>query len=294
MELHTNTRRLCFACWLCLGTASIQAAATSASGFEVTGLGGAGGMYTPTISPVDRTLMFLSCDMGGVYRSADGGGTWQLLPYQQIDHALGCRPAFAGDRVYWVSGVNALKASRDQGLTWTVVGPEQHPWSGAITHLAASQTVTASLLVGTDKGVWLSPDDGQDWKAVGEGKCAGLAVLAARCFAVLDSADGKQFKTLLRSQNAGQTWQELTIPETQGHAVIALAAATDGTSVCLYATVKGVGTLLSRDGEKWTVAQPWQQQRDVLLPQNQTQVAYTCQSGSDGQQIWRTADGGKS
>jgi photosystem II stability/assembly factor-like uncharacterized protein len=270
---------------------SMQAVSLAASGFEVTGLGGAGGMYTPTISPVDHRLMFLSCDMGGVYRSADAGGTWQLLPYQQIDHALGCRPAFAGDRIYWISGTGSLKVSRDQGLTWISIGPDRHPWSSAITRLAAGQP--ASLLVGTDKGVWFSPDDGRNWKAVGEGRCAGLAVLAAEYFAVLDNADGWQFETLRHSPDAGQTWQESAIPETQGHAVTALAGATNGNSLCLYATVEGVGTLLSRDGATWTLAQPWQQQRDVLLPQNQTQVAYTCQSGSGAQQIWRTADGGK-
>jgi photosystem II stability/assembly factor-like uncharacterized protein len=292
MQLHTSTRRWYFACWLCLGAASIQAASAQTGGFEVTGLGGAGGMYTPTISPTDPSLMFLSCDMGGVYRSADSGGTWQLLPYQQIAHALDCRPAFAGDRIYWISGASTLKVSGDRGLTWTAVGPAQHPWKGVITHLAASQT--ASLLVGTDKGVWLSPDDGQNWKTVGEGKCGGLTLLGAQYFAALDSADGRQFKTLLRSQNAGQTWQELAIPEAQGHAVTALAGAAERTSICLYATVEGVGTLLSGDGETWTVAQPWQRQREVLLPQNQIQVAYTCQSGSGAREIWRTADGGKS
>jgi photosystem II stability/assembly factor-like uncharacterized protein len=282
----------CLAYWLYLGAASVQAASVQAGGFEVTGLGGAGGMYTPTISPTDPALMFLSCDMGGVYRSADGGGTWQLLPYQQIGRALGCRPAFAGDQIYWVSGASTLKVSRDRGLTWTEVGPAQHPWSGIITHLAARPP--AGLLVGTDKGVWLSPDGGQSWKAVGEGKCGGLILLGAQYFAALDSADGRQFKTLLRSQNAGQTWQEVAIPETQGHAVTALAGAMDGTSVCLCATVEGIGTLLSRDGATWSVAQPWQRQREVLLPQNQTQVAYICQSGSGAREIWRTADGGKS
>lgn len=34
---------------------------------------GRGAMYSPSASPHDRLLMFVSCDMGGFYRSEDGG-----------------------------------------------------------------------------------------------------------------------------------------------------------------------------------------------------------------------------
>ena len=73
----------------------------AAENWQVTGLGGAGGMYTPTISPYDSNLMFLSCDMSGSYRSSDGGKSWRLIHYMQIRSTLGCRPAFTKDLVFW-------------------------------------------------------------------------------------------------------------------------------------------------------------------------------------------------
>jgi len=49
------------------------------------GVGGGGGMFSPAISPHDPDVMFLSIDMGHVFRTLDAGTTWQILPFQQIE-----------------------------------------------------------------------------------------------------------------------------------------------------------------------------------------------------------------
>src|SRR5947209_4992778 len=72
--------------------------------YQVMGIGGAGGMFTPAVSPADPNLMFISCDMGGVYRSTDGGRSWAMLHWRQLCGSLRCRPAFAKDAIYWASG----------------------------------------------------------------------------------------------------------------------------------------------------------------------------------------------
>ena len=41
--------------------------------WEPLGLGGGGAMYTPAIGAADPDRVLLNCDMGGVYRSEDGG-----------------------------------------------------------------------------------------------------------------------------------------------------------------------------------------------------------------------------
>jgi hypothetical protein len=43
------------------------------------GLGGGGNMGAPAISPHDPRVMFLACDLGGLYRSEDFGESWQLV-----------------------------------------------------------------------------------------------------------------------------------------------------------------------------------------------------------------------
>ena len=49
------------------------------NGFSSVGLGGGGAMFAPAISPHDPNLLFVGCDMGGVYRSADGGESWTMI-----------------------------------------------------------------------------------------------------------------------------------------------------------------------------------------------------------------------
>ena len=58
------------------------------------GLGGGGAMYTPAISPADPSLILLSCDMSGVYRSTDGGKNWEMIHYRQLTSSTRVRPAW--------------------------------------------------------------------------------------------------------------------------------------------------------------------------------------------------------
>ena len=48
------------------------------------GLGGGGGMFSPSLSPHDPNVMFLSIDMGHVFRSLDAGTTWRILPFSSL------------------------------------------------------------------------------------------------------------------------------------------------------------------------------------------------------------------
>ena len=50
-----------------------RAAAHDLRSWRPVGMGGGGAMFTSAISPADPKRILLSCDMSGVYRSADGG-----------------------------------------------------------------------------------------------------------------------------------------------------------------------------------------------------------------------------
>ena len=279
------------------GKAQSQEAPEARGHFEVTGLGGGGGTFTPTVSPYDSNLLFLSCDMSGVYRSTDRGKTWSLIHYKYIYGALGCRPAFTKKAMYWVCadyGSN-LRVSHDQGITWKKVIEGEAPWkTDSVTHLAATDTAPDVILVGTASGLWTSADAGTTWKQTAEGKCAGITTVGTKVWAALQTPDAKGHQALLHSTDAGKTWKTLAVELAKGNPITAVAVAEGRNGdLFLLLTVENVGILKAGSGRQWGRVMDWDGQRDVLIPAGQTDVAYACQVGGGSQKIWRTADGGK-
>lgn len=267
-------------------------AAGWAADYEVTGIGGAGGMFTPMACPTDPDFLLLSCDMSGAYRSLDGGKRWELIPCSEISNSIGCYPLFLRDAILWVSG-STLKISRDRAATWqTVVQPS--PWSGGIKLMAALEPEgqPATWFVATPAGVWRSADEGRTWERTIEGDTRALAAVGSRVYAACDN------KKTVVSADGGKTWQEITAPQIKDHQVFGLAGSADADgNVCLYASAWDVGILKSLDeGRTWQVLlDKYDDQNVFMVPSGQTHIAYMAQSGRGWcRRIWRTRNQGLS
>lgn len=105
-----------------VGLASFAAAQPKQ--WENVGIGGGGGILTPSFSPHDPNLLFASSDMSGVYRSTDQGRNWAMLPWRQLSQADTCYITFHPtdpNTMYVVPGpwaTQRLKVSTDKGVTW--------------------------------------------------------------------------------------------------------------------------------------------------------------------------------
>ncbi len=261
---------------------------TGPGSFTVNGLDGAGGMYTPSISPFDDGLMLLSCDMSGSYRSLDNGAKWELIHHLQLHSSLLTRPAFTKNAIYWATG-GQLKMSKDKALTWTPVGDAQ-PWKEPITHIAAIDLKAGTFLaVGTAKGLWSSADGGKTWKEAAAGKIGGMAAVPSieLVYAAVDAGGRPR---ILCFQH-GEQLPDASAPETDGHPVLALAASMDkgGTFVALLAAVDKLGLMTRTAENKWELVSK-ELVNDVLMAQGQTLVAYA----ANRKDIFKTSDGGKS
>jgi len=254
--------------------------------YEVTGMGGGGGMYTPSVSPYDPDFMLISCDMSGAYRSLDGGRHWELIHYKQINSTRGRRPAFLPDGVLWASG-STLKVSRDRGATWKAVLPGPAPWGdSAITHIAVNPAGRGDWFVGTATGLWRSADEGRTWEQCLEGTCHGVLPLGAEVFAALEQGR----KVFWRSADSGKTWEPVPVPAAKGNPLTSITGGADKGSLVLFATVPKVGTIRSTDrGRTWEVVDPDKGQNDVLMARNQTRIAYAVTR----KEVRRTTDGGR-
>ena len=266
--------------------------------FRPIGMGGGGAILAPVVSPYDPKFMLITTDMGGGYRSENGGESWELIHFNQLRGGDGSRAVILKDEIYWQGGVifkpPVLKVSRDKGRTWTPTA-DKFPWSpDAIKILEAAGGAAPVLFAGNAKGCWRSNDHGATWTPVAPEGSAGSAcqALLALDDRVLAAFDAKLFESL----DQGRTWAALAIPAAQNKPLLSLAggrsAATKET--VLYAIASDVGTLQSRDeGKTWAVVQPWNKQNDIQMAANQIDVAYSAQTASAGSDLFRTQDKGK-
>jgi hypothetical protein len=154
------------------------------------GLGGGGAVFAPVVAPYDPKLMFVACDMTGVYRSKDGGDNWTMLKNSEVqitylhdwvwmvgnENGYFARYAFsvaidpsktpaANGQIHIVgakpdpmdSSKKLLVESTNGGDTWTGY-PAQLPagYEGVTT---ATFSATGQLFVGTTSGVLIGQTD---------------------------------------------------------------------------------------------------------------------------------------
>ena len=91
--------------------------------WENLGPGGGGTMYAPAISPLDPNLMFIACDMSGVYRSTDAGKSWTMINYHQLNGSISVPPVFhpTDPNIIWDEMGSKFMRSTDAGITWNKV-----------------------------------------------------------------------------------------------------------------------------------------------------------------------------
>jgi photosystem II stability/assembly factor-like uncharacterized protein len=228
--------------------------------WEPLGLSGGGAMFTPAISPANRNLMMLNCDMSAAYISEDGGRNWRMIHHAQLRSDTRCRPAFhpSNPDVIYASSGGRLRTSCDRGRTFSPIGNLKESLQGEI---AINPSNPDLMLVGTRSGRCnLSRDAGRTWAPCSgpTGQVIGFHFDRTRPSRVMFAAT---IQGLWRSDDGGQTWAE----KTQGlpwKEIQSFAGGSDAANnlVMLYCAVRskdehGVfkgGLYRSRDrGETW-------------------------------------------
>ena len=162
------------------GAGSTEESKTLATGkgeiavtWEPVGPGGGGGVFCPSISPHDPKLMFVACDMGGWYRSTDGGNHWRMCDGRQV-RKVNFPAVFhpADPDVIYVGTRGGIKRSRDRGATWEHVAGQYNPNNPDMVRAIAIDPKRPEVL-----------------------------------FAAFGTYLGKPGEYLVRSSDAGRTWQ---------------------------------------------------------------------------------------
>jgi len=311
------------AAWTSWGAICGEAAAgaagrpTAPGPFQNTGIGGGGAMFAPSCSPHDPNLMFINCDMSALYKSKDGGKSWNMVDFRQTGSNTQCRVLYhpKDPNTLYFSG----KVSRDQGVTWKPLSAKA-PFNEVTEMGVEPDADTPILLVGPNDGAFLSRDGGTNWE-----KCAGISGKVARFY--IDPGSPKEARRIFiatatgiwRSDDSGKTFQDKTagLPWKEIRDINGGRAA-DGKKLALYcmivskpdgATSKG-GVYRSDDnGDSWQPAMGAginskiaggnaAQYYGLGVGEGKGDIVYTTSTGNEyafpnHETVYRSDDGGK-
>jgi photosystem II stability/assembly factor-like uncharacterized protein len=167
--------------------------------------------------------VYIGVEEGGVFRSRDGGDTWQSLNeglYWDVHTVV---PAATGNDVYATTGAG-FHYSANAGARWTHV-PLAHRYTvpllapraeaGALLTVAA-EGPPPTWARGVNGAVYKSEDAGRSWRRLEKGLPPALDRMPS---SLIEDADGRIYaaigKTVLMSSDAGESWQTLAddLPE---------------------------------------------------------------------------------
>jgi hypothetical protein len=210
------------------------------------GLGGGGSIYAPAVAPYNSNIIFVSCDMTGLYRSTDGGLTWKMMDERLVTGSTVFSAAFDPTTQGHIiaHGPSGLMESFDTGDTWSAFSPGAPDF---VTTAAFSTDNPTKLVIGTFGGVYVLQSGA--WQAGLSGNSI------ERVIFVTDPAQGHQVAYAASAGgiwqlNSSGTWQSFSagLPISSIHSVVDIAGGADSTHYAIYATLSMDASDLASNG----------------------------------------------
>jgi photosystem II stability/assembly factor-like uncharacterized protein len=195
-------------------------------------------VWSMGIDPVDPSVMFAGTgtpSTPGIFRSTDGGRSWGKLrvdiadecPNVGVPRPTGIAVDPTNDRNVWVGlEVDGVRYSTDGGETWSKLNGQIRNQDVHNVLVIEGPPKTVFTVVNDD--IWRSTDDGKSWQAARAREIfpwhypRGIAVKPGdprTVFLTLGDSTPGRIGTVVRSRDAGVTWETLKFPVPPNSAV---------------------------------------------------------------------------
>jgi len=227
-------------------------------------------VWSIAIDPRDPAVMFAGTgtpSTPGIFRSTDGGKSWGKLrvdiadecPNVGVPRPTGIAVDPSDDRNVWVGlEVDGVRYSRDGGETWARLNGQIANQDVHSVLVIEGPPKTVFTVVNDD--VWRSIDDGKSWQAARAREVfrwhypRGIAVKPGdprTVFLTLGDSTPGRIGTVVRTRDAGVTWEDLKLPVQPNSAVWTVSIA-DAAPETMFAASR-YGYLYRSDdgGDSW-------------------------------------------
>jgi uncharacterized protein (TIGR03437 family) len=246
--------------------AAMPSVSAGAQGWTELGPGLVGGrMRNLLIHPKIPNIMYAGAVTGGVWKTTDGGKTWNPTTDGQGNLTIGAMAfdpqnpntifAGEGEEYSYFPGSGILK-SNDGGTTWNLLpGTVNSSDFAYVNRIVVSPTNSLNIYAATSTGLLATRDGGINWtKAPISASFYGCQELVARtdvqtdyllafCSSTTATASGSVYRNT-DAGNAG-TWTSVLSVPNMGRSVIGIAPSSQST---IYVVAAGLGTASTDQG----------------------------------------------
>jgi len=206
-----------------------------------------GQILTIVYDPLNQDTVYLSVTQGGIYRSVNGGKSWQQVGSEAttgLVNQIAVNPV--NNNILYAAGYNKVVKSVDCGLNWQKL---ETGVSGFSFDIIIHPMDVDTIFIATTEGIFKSTDAGNNWTAVNND----LTSLGISSLAICDANPNVLYAccwgspVVIKTSDGGGSWNPVySCPTGEG----ALDVAVDPTNAnIVYASVyEDCGIVKSTDG----------------------------------------------